>query len=100
MVDGPLAVEASKATPLQHCCDMRSSPTRPRRTRQAETDQTDAGWFRYGERRQVERGILRAEEIADLHAKIDALRTAQWEALIAMQQEQIVLLEQIVKREA
>ena len=39
---------------------------------------------------------LKAElEIKDLHAKIDALRQAQWEELIALQRRQIELLERL-----
>jgi len=42
---------------------------------------------------------LKAEmEIEELHAKIDALREAQWAELVAMQQEQIRLLMTIVRR--
>jgi uncharacterized membrane protein len=39
---------------------------------------------------------LKAElEIEDLHAKIDALRQAQWEELLSLQRRQIELLEQL-----
>ena len=42
---------------------------------------------------------LKAElEIEDLHAKIDALRQAQWEELIALQRRQIELLERLTPR--
>jgi len=34
-------------------------------------------------------------EIEDLHAKIDALRQAQWEELLSLQRRQIELLEQL-----
>ena len=35
-------------------------------------------------------------EIEELHEKIDALRIAQWEELLAIQQRQLVLLEALV----
>jgi uncharacterized membrane protein len=39
---------------------------------------------------------MKAEmEIMDLHAKIDQLRDAQWSELIALQQRQVALLEEI-----
>jgi uncharacterized membrane protein len=39
---------------------------------------------------------LKAEaEIVDLHTKLDALRSAQWDALIELQRRQISLLEQL-----
>jgi uncharacterized membrane protein len=42
---------------------------------------------------------LKAElEIEDLHAKIDALRQAQWEELLLLQRRQIELLEQLSPR--
>jgi uncharacterized membrane protein len=42
---------------------------------------------------------LKAElEIEDLHAKIDALRQAQWEELLTIQRHQLELLEQLVPR--
>jgi len=42
---------------------------------------------------------LKAElEIASLHAKMDELRTKQWEELVAMQQEQINLLTKLLEK--
>jgi uncharacterized membrane protein len=42
---------------------------------------------------------LKAElEIEDLHAKVDALRQAQWEELLVLQRRQIELLEQLAPR--